>query len=139
MLRDICAQRALARIRDLLRSTKGYVGKVTVAVSGEWPRTAYGKALDRHFCIWQRRCLLGHVLGRLNGARRGFDGGIVLPSLGDEQLQTRWSTLAESRCGPQNKHTDFADFRHFSSQMSLSDLAFFGSTRALPCSSVQPG
>ena len=116
MLRHICPQRTLARIRELLRCAKSDVGKVTVAVSGEWPRAAHSKALDHHFAIWQRRRLFRHVFGGLNCALCSFDCGIVLPGLCDEQLQTRWSVLRESRCGPENKHTDFADLRHFSSQ-----------------------
>ena len=81
MLRDISAQRTLAGIRELLRCAKADVGKVTVAVSGEWPRTTHGEALDHHFSVRQRRSLFGHVFGRLNGALCSFDCGVVLPRL----------------------------------------------------------
>src|SRR6266852_9780761 len=117
MLRHICPERALAWIRQLLRCAESDVGEVTVAVSGEWPRTAHSEALDHQFGIRQRRCLFGHILGRLDGALCSLDCGIVLSGFSDEQLQTRWSVLAESRCGPKNKHTDFADVGHFASHV----------------------
>src|SRR6266536_239278 len=117
MLRDTRPQRALARIGQLLRSAKANVSKVAVAVSGKRPRAAYGKALNHHFRIWQRRRLFGHVFRGLNGAFCGLDCGVALPGFCDKQLQTGWRVLAESRRSPKDKQKEFDDLRyyHFSS------------------------
>src|SRR6478735_9980994 len=129
MLRNISAQCTLARIREFLRCTKADVGKVTIAIAGERPRTTDGEALDHHFSIRQGRSLFGHVFGRLNGALCSFDCGVVLPGFFDEYLQASWSVLAGGRNSPKNKHTEFVDLRHFSSH-TIGDEVTRGHTTA---------